>query len=60
MMLCFVTQGLQDPLLRSSTINIRLKIDRWTHCVDHGEDDLYDVLVCVLGEVLSHMPAVHN
>jgi hypothetical protein len=60
MMLRSVTQGLQDPVLRSYTIKIRLKIERWTHGVDHGEDDLYDVLVCVLGEVLRHMSAVHS
>jgi hypothetical protein len=33
-------------------------MERWTHGVDHGEDDLYDVLVGVLGEVLRHVPAV--
>ncbi len=29
MMLRFVMQGLQDPLLRSYTILIRLKTERW-------------------------------
>jgi hypothetical protein len=60
MMLRSVTQGLQDPLLRIQHYKYGLKLERWTHGVDHGEDDLYDVLVCVHGEVLRHVSAVYT